>query len=65
MYMYDVLYGEVKDVLSAKTTARPPPPPPRISRSVKQLNRLQFAILHPLDLQTYQDLHYIYQLCLW
>lgn len=26
MYMYDVLYGEVKDVLSAKTTARPPPP---------------------------------------
>lgn len=28
MYMYDVLYGEVKDVLSAKTTARPPPPPP-------------------------------------
>lgn len=42
VYMYDVLYGEVKDVLSAKTTAR-----------------LQFAILHPLDLQTYQDLHYI------
>lgn len=71
MYMYDVLYGEVKDVLSAKTTARPPPSPPppllspRTSRSVIQLNRLQFAILHPLDLQTYQDLHYIYQLCLW
>lgn len=48
MYMYDVLYGEVKDVLSAKTTAR-----------------LPFAILHPLDLQTYPDLYYIYQLCLW
>lgn len=31
MYMYDVLYGEVKDVLSAKTTARPPPPPPLLS----------------------------------
>lgn len=75
MYMYDVLYGEVKDVLSAKTIARPSPPPPpllsspllspRISRSVKQFNRLQFAILYPLDLQTYQHLHYIYQLCLW
>lgn len=33
MYMYDVLYGEVKDVLSAKTIARPSPPPPPLLSS--------------------------------
>lgn len=47
MYMYDVLYGEVKDVLSAKTTARPPPPPPppNISGSALHLSVMPLVTL--------------------